>query len=129
MKYSNIIGALASVATIAFCFAPWVFIPLIKTTISGFYTVGTSFGQPGLMHTVICTLAIACFLIPRVWAKRVNLFLSAFNLAWAFKNYILFTQCHMGECPEKEWGMYAVIVSSIIMMVASLLPKVRMPAK
>ena len=125
MKYSNIIGTFASLATIAFCFAPWVYIPLIKTTITGFYTAGTSFGQPGIMHTVICVLAIACFLIPRVWAKRVNLFLCAFNLAWAVRNYILITQCFMGECPEKKMGMYAVVASSAVMMVMSLLPKMK----
>lgn len=62
--------------------------------------------------------------IPRVWAKRSNLLVVALNLAWAIRNYMIISSCHMGECPEKRVSIYILLFSSILLLVSALFPDV-----
>jgi hypothetical protein len=124
MKYTNYIGVFAAVSIIAICFAPWAYIISINTTLTGIDTGKTNYGSPGLMNIVMSAASIIFFLVPAIWAKRVNLFVGAFNLAWAFRNFLLITQCQLGECPEKKWGMYALLILSVLLLVMCLFPNV-----
>ncbi len=126
MKYSNYIGVLAALLLVATCFVPWVYIQSLDLTITGFYSKGTYYGKPGLMNVFLCSVAILCFLVPKIGAKRTNLFICAFNLAWCIKNFLVISQCQQGECPEKLFGIYAIVFLSIVMMVMSLIPKVKL---
>jgi len=123
MKYSNYIGALSAAALIAFCFVPWVYIESIQTTVTGLNAGRTNFGSPGAIHIFLCVFSIILFLLQKVWAKRTNLFVVTFNFAWAIRNFLLLSQCQMGECPEKRLGLYAVIIFSFLMLLMALLPK------
>lgn len=125
MKYSNFIGVGAAVCLIAVCFAPWVYIEPLRLTLTGFQTNGTFYGMPGLMNVIVSIIAIVCFLLPHLGAKRTNLFICAFNLAWSVRNYLIVTQCQLGECPEKRFGIYALVSLAIVMMLMSLFPKVK----
>src|SRR6478672_4519609 len=81
-------------------------------------------------------LIIACFflavmyllltLIPRVWAKRWNLLIIALNIGWAARNYLIISACSGGECPEKKTALYIVLISSLVMLVAALFPKMEL---
>ncbi len=123
MKYSNTIGAIATLAMAAFCFLPWVYIEPIHSTLTGFATRGTNFGTPGIVHVLFAAIGIVLFLVNKVWAKRANVFFCTLHFAWALRNFILFTRCELGECPEKKAGIYAIVFFSLVMMVMSLLPK------
>ena len=123
MKYSDYIGAAAAIALIIFCFMPWVYIESIQSTISGLNGGATNFGRPGALHIFLCIFSIILFLLPKIWAKRTNLFAVALNFAWSIRNFLLLTQCQMGECPDKRLGIYAVILFSFLMLLMSLLPK------
>lgn len=123
MKYSNYLGVAAAIALIAFCFVPWVYIISIQTTITGLDSGLTNFGSPGVIHIILCVFSIILFLLYKVWAKRANLFVVTFNFTWSIRNFLVITQCQMGECPEKKLGIYAVIILSSIMMIMVLLPK------
>jgi len=122
MKYSNYIGIIAAFAVIIVCFMPWVYIPSIQTTITGMRADKTNFGHPGLMNIIFCIVAIALFIIPRVWAKRFNLFAGTFNLAWSFRNFLLITQCELGECPEKQAGIYLLLAFSAVLLLMTFVP-------
>ncbi len=123
MRYSNFIGGGASLLLIISCFLPWVYIPLIQTTITGFSAEHTNFGKPGLMHIILTGFATVLFLISSIGAKRVNVFVCALNFSWSLRNYLLVTNCELGECPEKRFGIYAVVILSFIILIMSLLPK------
>jgi hypothetical protein len=123
MKYSNYIGTVTAVLLIVACFADWVYVESIHKTISGMNTSTTGLGKPGLVHIVFAAAAIAFFLLPYTWAKRINLFVTALNVAWAIRNFLVVTQCQMGECPQKKFGIYTVIVSSFLLLIMSMLPK------
>src|SRR3712207_3019387 len=100
MKYSTHIGIFAAVALIAFCFAPWVYISSIQTTVTGLETGNTNYGKPGVVHIFFSIVSIILFLTPRVWAKRTNLLVGSFNFVWAIRNFLVITLCQMGECPQ-----------------------------
>ncbi len=122
MKYSNYIGVIAASAIIAVCFMPWVYIPSIQTTITGMSADKTNFGSPGLMNIILCIFAVILFIIPRIWAKRVNLFMGTFNLAWSIRNFLLITQCQVGECPEKQTGIYFLLALSGVLLLMTFIP-------
>ena len=119
------IGILAAIALIIACFFPWVFIETKNITVTGIESTGTSFGKPGYFHFFLAAFYILFTLIPRVWAKRWNLLIVALNIAWAARNYFIISSCSGGECPEKKAGLYIVLISSIGMLVAALLPKIK----
>ena len=124
MKYSNYIGVLAAIFLIASCFIPWVYIESIKTTITGLKAEHTNYGKPGVLHIIFSIFSVIFFLIPAIWAKRTNLFVGAFNFAWAVRNFLLITHCDFGECPEKRFGIYAILLFSIVIIIMTTIPKV-----
>jgi hypothetical protein len=127
MKYSQHIGFIASVILIIFCFQPWVILPTTQAAITGVNTIGTRFGKPALVNLFFSFIAAVFFLIPKIWSKRANLFMTAINLAWAIRNYVLVSTCSGGECPEKKAGLYILVIAASIMLLMSLLPKIEIP--
>jgi hypothetical protein len=65
-------------------------------------------------------------LIPKVWAKRTNLLVILFNLAWAFRNFLIIGHCEGGDCPVKQTGLYLILICSIIMAVSALFPDMKL---
>jgi hypothetical protein len=126
MKYANYIGCFAALLVIYSCTLVWVSIEDLKIIVTGFSSKGTSFGMPGLMNTIMSVAAFLLFLVPRIWAKRANLFFTGFNLAWAVRNFILVTTCHGGDCPQKHAGIFLLLVASILMLVMSLVPDIKL---
>jgi len=126
MKYSKWVGLLAAVAVIAVCYIPWVYVPQVQLEIGGMYASGKhNFGRPGLMNCILSIAAMIMFLAPYIWAKRTNIFIVAFNIAWAVRNYILLSRCYGGDCPEKKAGLYLLLAASVLMMVAAFVPDIK----
>jgi hypothetical protein len=126
MKYSNYVGVLAAIILIGCCFLPWVYIDSIKTTITGLQTEPTRYGKPGILHIAFSLLAIVFFLIPALWAKRTNLFIGAFNFAWGIRNFLIISHCEFGECPQKRFGIYAILLLSVIIAIMTTIPKMKL---
>ena len=126
VKYSKWIGLLAVIVLIYASFQPWVVIVSKNITITGLDAAGTNFGKPALMNLFTSVIAALFFILPYPMAKRANLFFCAFNLAWALRNFILFSICHAGECPVKRAGLYIVLTCSIVIMIASLFPDIKL---
>lgn len=123
MKYSQFIGAVLAALTIFATFLPWVTIEYQSNTVTGWMTVGTNFGKPGIVHVFLSAIALVLFSVPILWAKRVNLFIVALNFAWTIRNSLVLTACFAGECPVKRYGLYMLIVASLGMLLMSMLPK------
>ena len=123
------IGLLSVLGLIIACFFPWVYIESKDITVTGISSAGTNFGSPGYFHFFLAAFYLVFNFIPRVWAKRANLLVVALNIAWAARNYFVISACAGGECPEKKIGLYIVLISSVLMLVAALLPKVELPAE
>lgn len=126
MKYSQLIGVIAALVVITLCFFPWSYIASKHIIVEGLDAEGTKLGKPGLMNVILCSIAVLLFLMPKIWAKRINVFITAFNFAWSIRNYIIASYCFMGECPEKRTSLYLLLAFSFIVLIMALLPKMKL---
>ncbi len=129
MKYSQWIGIVCLIGLIAACYMPWVYIEPLQKTISGVDTSGTLRGRPIKFFLPLSVLMGIFFLLPRVWAKRTNFFVSAFTVSYAIRTFIVFPMCEMGYCPEKKAGIYLMLVFSVLVFVMTMLPKMKLEKK
>ena len=126
MKYSQYIGIVVAIALVVICTLPWVYIPSLQIYlmgINGKASAELNFGSQIKSHGFLATIMIICFFVSKIWSKRLNVFLGAVNLSWAFKNFLIFTMCRGGECPEKQPAIYLLVVFAAIMFIMTLLPK------
>jgi len=120
------VGLFAVILLIVSCFLPWVIIPSKNIVVSGVESTGTNFGKPGYTHFVLSFFFIIFHFIPRLWAKRSNLLVVALNIAWAIRNYFIISMCREGDCPEKQLGLWLVLLASVLVLVAALFPDIKL---
>ena len=125
MKYSQQTGFILAILVIAVCWMPWVTIESKSIVINGFHAEGTRFGKPGIMVAFFSAIAAILFLVPKIWAKRINVFIAAFAFAWTLRNYLILSTCFGGECPQKQVGLYLMVLLSGLMLLMSFLPKIK----
>lgn len=126
MRYSNYIGILAGILLLLVAYQPWVYIASIQTTVTGYgAAIKTVFGKPALMHVYLMPLSAFLFLLPSIWAKRLNPLLSAIHVAWAIRNLLLLSTCRNGECPERFIWLYVYFGLALLLLAMSLVPEVR----
>ena len=125
MKYSQWIGIIAALVLIAASFYNWTWHPDLKTYFTGFYSEQNLYGKPGKLIVILSALAITMFLIRKVWAKRVNWIFCAILAAYALKTYLLFGACYRGICPERQPGIWIMLICAVLMLLAALLPDLR----
>ena len=125
MKYSQPIGIVAAIGLIVCCFLPWVFISSYNITISGMNS-NTNYGKPGLLSLIFAAINIIFFALNKIWAKRANLFVGTLSLAWSIKNLIVLSSCTMGDCPDVKAGLYLQLMSTILVFLMILFPKIKL---
>lgn len=122
------IGLLACILLVGSCFLPWMYYadPHIATeaqrTFTGFSTYQNQYGKPGKLLSLIAIIIFVFMLLPKIWAKRANLFIAALGVGYAVKTYVLFTSCYNAYCPDKKAGIFIMMLSMIILLIASLFP-------
>ena len=126
MRYSKWLGTVAAVLLILACFLPWAYYPDVHKKFTGFFSEGNRYGRPGKFFVFFAILSIFLFWFPRVWAKRTNMFITAILIAFAIRCYILFASCYLGICPEKETGLYLMVVAPVLMAIAAIFPDMKL---
>ena len=125
-------GLTACVLLIISCFMPWAYFadPHIvnesERTFTGFYSYGNNYGRPGKLLVMIGIVVMILMLLPKIWAKRTNLFVCALAVGYAVKTYILFVSCYNAYCPEKRAGIFIMLTATIVMLIASVFPKLQL---
>ena len=127
MKYSQLLGIIGVAALAAVCYLPWSFIAAKNIMVTGMSAPETMLGKPGLMHLVLGVPLIIMFILPKIWAKRINVFIGAINVAWSVRNYIILTTCFMGECPQIKAGLILALALSAFILVMTFFPKIKIP--
>lgn len=127
MRYMKWIGLAAAILLIVSCFTPWVVIESRHITISGVDATGTNYGKPGYFHFLMTILFLVCTFVQRVWAKRLNLAITALNIGWAIRNFLVISACQGGECPDKKNGIYLMFLASVLMLLSALFPDIKLP--
>lgn len=122
IRIQQILSLLPGLLLAIACWMPWVEISSPSLQLTGMNTEGTSFGKPGFFHLIFLFFYVLFVLIPKYWAKRFNLLITALNFSWLIRNFFLMALCRGGECPSRQLGFYLVAIASLGMLVASLFP-------
>ena len=120
------IGVLAAILLVVSCFTPWVIIESKNITVSGIDATGTNYGKPGYFHFIMVFFFLVFSFIQKIWAKRFNLVVVGLNLAWAVRNYFVITACSGGDCPAIQPGLWMMLLSSVLLLIASFFPDVEL---
>ncbi len=123
------LGIVAAVLVIFACFMPWTYHADVQKDFTGFFSEQNRYGRPGKFILIFTIIILLLMLLPRIWAKRINLFLGAVLVAYTFKTYVLYTSCYMAYCPEKKAGIYVMFISSVIVFIATVFPNMKLPVK
>lgn len=126
MRFMKWIGLAAVMLLVISCFLPWIFINSQNITVTGVDATGTNFGKPGYTHFLLSFFFIIFHFIKRLWAKRFNLLIVALNIAWTVRNYFIISMCREGECPQKQIGLWLVLIASTLMLLAALFPDIEL---
>lgn len=126
VKILHWLGIAACIALIVSCFMPWAYFADLNQTFNGFYSYQNEYGKPGKFLVGMGTIALVFILLPKVWAKRANLFVCSLLLAYAIKTYILYGSCYNNYCPEKLFWVYIMLFMPFIILMAAVFPNVKM---
>jgi hypothetical protein len=138
MKFSTIfhrIGLAACIMLVISCFLPWTYYsdPHIGTeaqrTFTGFFTYQNQYGKPGKLLSLIAAIVFVFMLLPKIWAKRANLFIAALGVGYAIKSYILFTSCYNAYCPDKKAGLFIMMISMFALLITSAFPDIKLDSE
>ncbi|MBK8495156.1 MAG: hypothetical protein IPL50_09055 [Chitinophagaceae bacterium] len=129
VKYLHWLGMAACITLIVSCFLPWVYFADINQTFTGFYSYQNQYGRPGNFLTIFGALVLLFMLLPKIWAKRTNLFVCAITLAYAIKTYILFSSCYNNYCPQKLPALYLMVGCTVVMLISSGFPNLKLAVK
>ena len=124
MKHSQTIGILLCLFLLFSTTQPLIIIDSRHWVITGWKTAESNFGQPGKFLFYVGLINLLFFALPYIWAKRFNMVFAALILAWSIRNFVVLSSCQMGECPEKQWALYASIVLSAGILLMTFLPKI-----
>jgi hypothetical protein len=126
MKYYKLTGILACALLIISCFLPWTYYSDLHKSFTGFFTEQNNYGKPGKVFVFIAVCSLIFILVDKLWAKRIFLVFIAINIGYVIKTYVLFTSCYAGACPEKQYGLYLLILASILLTIVALFPNVKL---
>ena len=125
MKYYKPLGLLASIVLIISCFLPWAYYPDLQKSFTGFFTEQNMYGKPGMVFVFFAVASVILIFINKIWAKRTLIFFAALNAGYLLKTYVIFTSCYRGYCPDKQYGIYLLIISCVTLLVVSFFPDLK----
>lgn len=108
---------------------PWTYHADVGKNFTGFFSEKNAYGKPGNAFVLFSVIFLAMTFISKVWAKRINLFVTAIMVAYAIKTYILFTSCYNAYCPEKRPGIYLVLICSLVLLLTAVFPEMKVDKK
>ena len=119
MKHYKLIGIFTCVLLIVSCFLPWAYYADLHKSFTGFFSEQNIYGKPGKAIVFIAVCSAVLILLDKVWAKRTFLFLVAIHIAYLIKTYAFFTTCYSTICPQKQYGLYLLILGSVLLLIVA----------
>jgi hypothetical protein len=126
MKYYKLTGFLTCLLLAISCFLPWAYYPDLHKSFTGFFSEQNMYGRPGKVFIFFAISSLALIFINKIWAKRTLIFFAALNIGYLLKTYVIFTSCYNTYCPQKQYGLYLLILSSVVLMIVSFLPDLKL---
>ena len=126
MKYSKWIGLVIYILLIVVCFLPWTYHADLDKYFNGFFSQKDVYGKPGKFFVIFSVICILLIFVEKVWAKFMHLFFAGIIIAYALKTYHLFTSSYNAYTPEKQMGIYILVVLSIFSFLIALFPDMKL---
>ena len=123
VRYSKWISLLAFLLLLGACFMPWTFHADINKSFNAFFTERNMYGKPGKLLLILAGITTACSFVKVLWLKRTAFLAGGLSVAYAIKNFLLFGSCYRGYCPEKQIGLYLMLLCSILIFIMAFLPE------
>jgi hypothetical protein len=128
MRYNKWISTGVVILLVLSCFLPWYRLEWLDLTITGMQA-GEKFGKPAYWHFILSFFFLLFVFVPRVWAKQWNVFIAAVNCAWTARNFFALAMCSGGECPERQYGIWLLLIAGILLLIVSLFPDIKIPGE
>lgn len=125
MKFYKLTGFFACALLIVSCFLPWAYYADLHESFTGFYSHENIYGKPAKVFIFLAVCSLILIYLDKIWAKRTLIFLSALNIGYLIKTYVLFTSCYSTICPQKQYGLYLLMISVLALLIVSLLPNLK----
>lgn len=125
MKYYKLTGLAACALLIISCFLPWAYYADLHKSFTGFFSEQNMYGRPGKVFVFIAVCSGILIYLDKLWAKRTLIFLAALNIGYLIKTYVLFTSCYSTICPLKEYGLYLLMFSSVLLLIVTFFPDIK----
>ncbi|MFN5422814.1 MAG: hypothetical protein ACK5AO_06080 [bacterium] len=123
VRYSKWISLVAFIVLLTACFLPWAYYADINKSFTGFFSENNSYGKPGKLLLVLGGMTTLFAFTKVIWLKRAALLSGGLCVAYGIKNFLLFGSCYRGYCPEKQIGLYLMLLSTLIIFLTSLFPE------
>ena len=125
------LGRICCVLLIVACFMPWAYYndPAIPSgaqrTFTGFYTYQNYYGKPGKFLTYFAVFSLFFKLMPKIWAKRIDLFLCAIAAAYGLKSFFEYKGVYGGVIPVLQPGLFLMLGALLIMTATAIFPDLK----
>ncbi len=104
---------------------PWAYYADLHKSFTGFFSEQNMYGKPGIVFVFIAVCTAILIYLDKLWAKKTLIFLAALNIGYLIKTYVLFTSCYSAICPQKEYGLYLLIFSSVLLLIVTFFPDIK----
>lgn len=132
MNGKHWMGLIACAALIGASFLHWTFYPDIQKYFTGFFTEKNYYGRPGIFLCFFAGIGMLSYITRKVWLTRINLIAGGLCAGYAIKSFLLFVSSYDGYVPQRQVGIYIMLVAALVNMVAALItvstPKLSAPA-
>jgi hypothetical protein len=105
---------------------PWTYHADLDKHFTGFFSEKDVYGKPGKFIIIFSLICVAMMFIKQVWAKFVHLFFAGFLVAYALKSYHLYTSSYNAYTPEKQIGIYALVLLAVFSFLVALFPDMKL---
>lgn len=121
-RFSKWITLFAAILMIIACYLPWAFYPDLNKSFTGFFSENNIYGKPAKLLISFAVFNVLAQFLNSVFLKRTNLLLMALGFAYAIKSYIVYAECYKGYCPQKQAGLYLMVLAAVILLITAVLP-------
>ena len=126
-KFFHYLGLICCVLLIVACFLPWTYYVHPNVTFTGFnvqtFPSGINYGRAGIPIAILSTIIFLLMFVPKVGAKRINLFIAGLLVAYAIRTFVVFTGSLIAGDVEKKIGIILVLILPVLILISTVFPK------
>lgn len=121
-KNSKWITLFAFALLVAACFMPWAYYPDLDKSFTGFISENNRYGKPAKLLLIFGSISVIAQFLNIFFFKILNLFGSAFTMAYAISRFVKYSASYSGIKPTTQIGLYLMLIAVFILLMTAVLP-------